>query len=301
MHSGPPDDGAGPGLDRRQVRRAFGRAAASYDGADILQNEVRERLLERLQYLRLEPARILDLGAGTGRATEALRARFPGAEILALDLAPDMLRVARSRPGRAAPDAVLCGDAARLPLADGSVDLVFSNLAIHWCASLDAVFAEVRRVLRHPGAFCFSTLGPGSFRELREAWAAADGAPHVMDFPELRALGDGLLRAGLGEPVVDGDSFTIRYQSVAQLAGDLRATGTTNAARDRRRGLTGRRAWSRMAAAYAGMADAEGLLPATIQVIQGQAWAPDPGGRRGRPAAGEFEIPLDRLGGRSRS
>ena len=128
-------------------------------------------------------------------------------------------------------------------------------------------------MLRHPGVFCFSVPGPASFRELRAAWATADATTHVMPFPELRALGDGLARAGLREPVVDTDTFTIRYRDLAQLVGDLRATGTTNAGAGRRRGLTGRRTWQRMAAAYETRRDEDGRLPATIEVLQGQAWS----------------------------
>ena len=285
-------EGSGPSLDPRQVRRGFRRAAASYDVADILQSEIRERLLERLSYLRLEPARVLDLGAGTGRATASLRERFPTAELLALDLVPAMLEVARHRTD-ARPDQLVCGDATSLPLPDASVDVVFSNLAVHWCRSLDAVFREVRRVLRYPGVFLFSTLGPGSYQELRAAWAAADAAIHVMPFPELTSLGDGLGRAGLTEPVVDTDSFVIRYEDLAQLAGDLRETGTANAAAGRPKGLTGKRAWQRMAAAYATFRDEDGRLPVTVEVLTGQAWAPDPAGRRRR--GGEVTIPLDQL------
>jgi malonyl-CoA O-methyltransferase len=185
-----------------------------------------------------------------------------------------------------------CADAGNIPLPDGSVDLVVSSLMLHWCPDLDAVFAEVRRVLRYPGVFCFATLGPESFRELRQAWAAADNGRHVMPFPELRALGDGLLRAGLGEPVLDADRFTIRYQDLRQLTGDLRDTGTTNVSGQRQRGLTGPRAWRRMAAAYAEQQDAEGRLPVTVEVLQGQAWCPDPAARPRRGSLAEVSVPL---------
>jgi malonyl-CoA O-methyltransferase len=286
-----PADDPGPRLDRRRVRRGFARAAGSFDGADVLQTEVRERLLERLDWLRLAPRRILDLGAGTGRATPALAARFPEAEILSLDAVPAMLAVDRSRTPLA-----VCGDATRLPLADASVDLVFSSLCIHWCEPLDAVFAEVRRVLRYPGAFSFATLGPESFRELRQAFAAVDDRPHVMGFPEPLGLVDGLVRAGFAEPVLDTDNLTITYPDLRAITADLRATGTTNADGDRRRGLLGPRAWARMAAAYAGFRTPDGRLPVSIEVLCGQAWAPDPAARRRSGA--EASVPLAALGRR---
>jgi malonyl-CoA O-methyltransferase len=284
-------DPEAPRLDRHRVRRGFARAAATYDRADVLQAEVRQRLLERLDWVRLAPARILDLGAGTGRATEGLAARFPGAEIVSLDLTPEMLGTARQQ-GRA-PLAV-CGDARSLPLPDASVDLVFSSLVIHWCEPLDAVFAEVRRVLRFPGLFTFATVGPDSFRELRTAFASVDSAPHVMGFPDLRSLGSGLAGAGLAELVLDTDLLTITYPDLATLTGDLRATGTTNADRDRRRGLLGPRAFARAKAAYEQFRTPDGRLPATVEVLCGQAWSPDPAGpRRRRP--GEMAIPVSEV------
>jgi malonyl-CoA O-methyltransferase len=278
-------------LDRHRVRRGFARAAGRFDSADQLQAEARQRLLERLDWVRLEPRRILDLGAGTGRATPGLAARFPDAEIVSLDVVPEMLAVARAA-GRG--QLQVCGDAGALPLPDASVDLVFSSLVIHWCEPLDAVFAEVRRVLRFPGLFTFATVGPESFRELRQAFAAVDSAPHVMGFPDLRSLGSGLAAAGLAELVLDTDLLTITYPDLPTLTTDLRATGTTNADRERRRGLLGPRALARATAAYEAFRTPEGRLPATVEVLCGQAWSPDPAGRR-RPRGGEVAIPLGEL------
>lgn len=272
--------GAGA-LDRRQVQRAFGRAAGTFDQADFIQTVVRDRLLERLDLVRLETRCLLDLGTGTGRALGELGRRFPAATLLALDLVPAMLGKAIRRPGNLRPLPV-CADAGQLPLADASVDLVFSNLMIHWCPDPDRVFQEVRRVLRQPGLFCFATLGPESFRELRTAWQTADDGLHVMDFPQPDALADGLLRAGFAEPVVDVDTVTIEYPDLRGLTRDLRTTGTTNARSDRARGLTGRARWARMAAAYESLRNPAGGLPATLQIVCAQAWSPDPRRRAGR-------------------
>ena len=294
------DWSTGPLLDSRQVRRSFTRAAASYDGADVLQTEVRNRLLERLQWVQLQPRRILDLGAGTGKALPALAALYPDAELVGLDLTAAMLQVAaiRSNSSSTSPALLVCADAARLPFADQSMDLVFSSLAIHWSPALDAVLAEVRRVLRHPGLFTFTTPGPESYRELRAAWRTVDRTPHVIPFPEMRALGDGLVRAGLAEPVMDTDTLTLKYRDFGQLVADLRATGTTNASTGRQPGLTGRDTWSRLTAAYEKERDAEGLLPATVEILFGQAWAPG-NARRRLPPVDEIAVPLDRLGRRS--
>ncbi len=283
-------------LDPRQIRRAFARAAPGYDQADFIQSAVRDRLLERLQWLRLDPRHVIDLGAGTGKAGVVLQARFPEARVIAVDLVPAMLDTARRRDD-GPPHAVICADATRLPFADHSIDMVFSSLMVHWCASPLAVFSEIRRVLRFPGVLSFSTLGPASFGELREAWAQGDDTPHVMPFPEPPALVDALVQAGLAEPVVDTDRLTIRYRELSQLLADLRATGTANASMARRRGLTGRGAWARMRAAYENQRDGEGSLPATLEILCGQAWAPDPDAPR-RRGGGEASIPLHQLGRR---
>lgn len=280
-------------LDSRKIRRSFARAAASYDATDFLQTEIRSRLLERLGWIRLEPRRVVDLGAGTGKALPHLATRFPGAELLALDLTEGLLQQAGNRDGSGA--LPVCADASRLPLGDGSVDLFFSCLMLHWCPSLDQVLREVRRCLRYPGLFTFATLGPDSFRELRAAWQRVDQGVHVMPFPEMRGLADGLVRAGFAEPVVDGESLTIRYQTLPQLTADLRGTGTTNASSRRPRGLTGRRQWQRFAAALEEIRDGEGALPMTLDIIYGQAWAPGEQ-RIGRPA--EASVPLTSVGRR---
>lgn len=293
---------AGPVIDMGKVRRSFGRAAHCYDSADALQTEVRDRLLDRLQWISMQPLRVLDLGTGTGKALPALASRFPDAEIVGLDLTPRMLAVAATRddshPGRR--PALVCGDAARLPFVDQSFDLVFANLAIHWSPALDLVFREIRRVLRQPGLFTFTTPGPASYRELREAWRAVDDLPHVMPFPEMRSLGDGMVRARLVEPVLDTETLTLTYRHFPDLIRDLRATGTTNASRGRAAGLTGRSSWARLTTAYEALRNGEGLLPATVEIVFGQAWTPDPVAGPGRRSArfamaGDHDAPIDIL------
>ncbi|MEZ5564136.1 MAG: malonyl-ACP O-methyltransferase BioC [Gammaproteobacteria bacterium] len=291
-------DPENPVIDIAKVQRSFTRAAHCYDDADALQTEVRDRLLERLELVLLRPARVLDLGSGTGKALPALAARYPDAEIIGVDLTPDMLQVAATRIDT---PRLVCGDAARLPFADQSFDLVFSNLAIHWSPSLDAVLREVRRVMRHPGLFTFTTPGPNAYRELRDAWRTVDDLPHVMPFPEMRALGDGMVRAGLVEPVLDTETLTLTYRNFADLIRDLRATGTTNATHGRPSGLTGRQHWAQLTSAYEAARASDGLLPATVEIVFGQAWMPDPASRAATHRMGmnassdEISVPLDIL------
>ena len=253
-----------PPIDARAARRRFSRAAESYSGATRLETEVGARLLERLDYMKLAPRRILDAGSGPAREARALGARYRGAQIVALDFALPLL------PRRGAVDRwlgrgvlPLCADFARLPLADASVELVWCNLALHWANDPLAVFREFERVLSPEGLLLFSTLGPDTLKELR----AAAGSSRVHAFIDMHDLGDMLVAAGLSAPVMDMELITIDYRAGEQLLDDLRASGQTNARADRRRGLAGRRFLQQFRSAP---------LRATYEVVYGHAWKRPP-------------------------
>jgi malonyl-CoA O-methyltransferase len=259
--------------DARWVRRSFDRAAATYDAAAVLQAQVRDVLLERLDLTRLEPRVVLDLGAATGQGARALKQRYPGARVIAVDSSARMLRLARRRRPWFRPSfALLRADAQRLPLADASVDVAFSNLLLPWCDP-DALFAELRRVLAPRGLLTLTGLGPDTLKELRAAWAAADTHIRVGAFIDMHDLGDGLVRAGFAAPVLDVERYTLRYADVHGLTADLKAMGTRNAAVGRLKGLTSPRKLAAMQTAYEGYREG-GRLPATCEVVFAQAWAP---------------------------
>lgn len=287
-------------LDRRKVRRAFERASQSYDGAAVLQTKVREELLDRLKYTKLAPEVILDIGCGTGHASRALKRRFRGARVIAVDMALGMLQVAERQQGWFSHFERVCADAMRLPFADGSVDLIYSNLMIQWCEDLDAALREFRRVLKPHGLLTFSTFGPDTLKELRAAWAAADGRTHVNRFIDMHDIGDALVRAGLAEPVLDVDYFNLAYDDVRGLMKDLKAIGAHNVNSGRAQGLTGRKRLDAMLTAYEQYRK-DGKLPATYEVVFGQAWG-RPASQRaaGRSGGGEVGIPLSEIGRRPR-
>ncbi len=289
-------------IDRGAVRASFSRAAATYDAAAVLQARVRGELLERLDLVRLEPAVVLDLGAGTGHATQALRRRYRRARVIAADLAPGMLREAGRRQALLRRFDRLGADAAALPLRDASVDLLFSSLMLQWCPDPDAVLRECRRVLRPGGLLTFTTLGPDTLVELRRAWAAADPArPHVNTFLDMHDLGDALVRAGLAEPVMDVERYTLTYDEVRGLMRDLKALGAHSAATDRPKGLTGKQTLARMLAAYETERRADSALPATYEVVFGQAWGPVGLARARSSGSGEVRVPIGSIGRRDRS
>jgi malonyl-CoA O-methyltransferase len=282
-------------LDSAQVRRSFDRASAEYDRAAILQADVRARLLARLEYVKLTPALIVDAGCGTGHASRALKRLYRRARVIALDIAPGMLHAAGRQRGWFRRFDRVRADAAHLPFADGSVDLVFSNLMLQWCNDPDALFAEFRRVLKPHGVLSFSTFGPDTLKELRAAWASVDDYTHVNRFIDMHDLGDALLRARLAEPVLDVENFTLTYGDVLALMRDLKAIGAHNVTAGRPAGLTGRGKLQAMTAAYE-QRRTDGRLPATYEVVYGQAWGQAT--EQPRPTAGEVRISASAIGHR---
>jgi malonyl-CoA O-methyltransferase len=273
-------------LDRRAVAQAFDRASASYDAAAALQERVRNELIERLVELKLSPERILDLGAGTGHASRELKRRYPKSLTVAADIAPGMLVRAKAQSRWLRRFERVRADAYSLPFRTGSFDLVFSSLMLQWCDELDVVFAEIARVLKPGGVLLFSTFGPGTLAELREAWGASD-APgnHVNHFFDPHALGSALMHAGLSEPVLDVDRTVIDYPDVLTLMRELKAIGAHNVTAGRVRGLTGRKRLAAMTQAYE-LLRRGGKLPATYEIIHAICWGAE-------HRANEHELPRE--------
>lgn len=258
-------------LDKRQVRRAFGRAVRNYDAVAALQRRVADELVGRLQWMRTQPQRILDVGTGTGYCLRLLTARYRR-RALGLDLALPMLERARAQSRWWRRPRLICGDAEQLPLGADTLDLVVSSLALQWC-NVDRALAEFHRVLAPGGLVLFATFGPDTLREVRSAWASVDERPHVHPFADMHDLGAALMRAGFEEPVLDVDRLTVRYPDARAVLRDLRALGAVNAQRDRFKGLTGKQRFRRFEQALeAGRCD--GVLPVQYEVVYGSAWRP---------------------------
>ncbi|RXZ44429.1 malonyl-ACP O-methyltransferase BioC [Crenobacter cavernae] len=270
--------------DKAQVRAAFERAATLYDSAAVLQREVSDRMAERLDYIKVAPPVILDAGSGTGYGAAALKKRYPHARIVELDLAHSMLRASREKHKDGAgllswlfqkSPWQVCADVERLPLADASVDMIWSNLAIQWVNVPDSVFAEFRRVLKPDGLLMFSTLGPDTLFELRQAFAGIDGATHVNQFIDMHDLGDALLSAGFATPVMDMEKIVLTYDDARGVMQDLKAIGAHNVTAGRRKGLFGKHAWQTVVDHYEARRR-DGKLPATYEVVYGHAWRGSP-------------------------
>ena len=290
----------GLALDKRRMRESFEHATDTYDAVAVLQREIADRLLARLEVVRLQPKVILDIGCGTGYDARKLMKRYPRARVLGLDIVEAMANRARRNAGLwrrlTGRGGFVCGDAERLPLAPASVDMVVSNLALQWCDP-HTVFAEARRVLRPGGLLMFTTFGPDTLRELRDAWRVVDDAPHVHAFIDMHDIGDMLIHAGFADPVMDMEPFTLTYASVLEVMRDIKQLGAHNVALNRTRGLTGKARFARFRAAYESLAR-NGKIPATYEAVYGHAWVPETGAARSRD--GIAAIPVGRIGRRSR-
>lgn len=276
-------------LERRAARRRFERAAATYEDAARLEAEVGARMLERLDYVRIEPRRILDAGAGTAREARRLAERYAGASIVALDFSLGMLHRARSRGGllsrvfRGAQPLAVCADLTRLPVAADSVGLVWSNMVLHALDEPLEALREFRRVLEPDGLLMLSTLGPDTLKELRGATGG-----RVHRFMDMHDLGDRLVAAGFAAPVMDMELITVTYPSIDAFLGELRATGQTSVRADRARGLSGKRFLHGLRERL-GVQLVDSRLPATFELVYGHAWKGAPRAVRGAPAVVRFE------------
>jgi len=273
-------------LNAKHIRRRFERAAASFDEADFVHTTTRRGLLARLEPLLVDTQTVVDLGAATGAANRSLTRRFKSAHVISIDLAHGMLAKARSKKSWLSKSSFVQGDARALPLPNECVDVIFSNLLLPWFDDPGPVFKEVARVLRKGGVFAFATLGPDSLQEIRRAWSQVDDGAHVNRFPDMHDLGDGLVNAGLRDPVLDVDRLSVSYTSCAQLFADLTAVGARNALEQRSRGLTGRERFAAMTQAL----NDSGRIALDLELVYGHCWGSGPGND-----PGNFKIDANRI------
>lgn len=276
------------GTGERRLRQARDRAAPRYNAAAVLPDEVGRRMLERLDVVRLPDGPMLDAGCATGRLTRLLAQRYPRVPLVGVDPSPRMLASARDAlPGLKRVLSGLAGtrphwlaaDVARLPIANGRLALVWSNLALHWLTDPAPAFSEFRRTLAPGGLLMFSTLGPDTLKELRAAFARVDDRAHVQRFPDMHDVGDALVHAGFADPVMDMETLTLTYLSVDALLRELRHLGSVNLAPARPDALTGRARWGRLLDAMEAFRR-DDRIPATFEIVYGHAWKPEHGPER---------------------
>jgi len=273
-------------LNTKHIRRRFERAAISFDGADFVHAATRDGLLSRLAPLLVDAKTVVDLGAATGAATRSLAKRFKGAHVISIDLAHGMLGRARSKKSWLSKSSFAQADARALPLPNECVDVVFSNMLLPWFDDPAPVFSEVARVLRKGGVFAFATLGPDSLQEIRRAWQQVDNSVHVNRFPDMHNLGDGLVNAGLRDPVLDVDRLSVSYESSTRLFDDLTAVGARNSLDLRTRGLTSRKRFASMNKRLSETA----RIALELELVYGHCWGSGP-----RNDPGNYKIDASRI------
>ena len=272
-------------LDKKNTRQHFERAADTYDGSAVLQREIAKRVGKRLDYIKLQPNTALDIGCGTGYLTHDLLKRYPKANVIALDLAFNMVKktikesnqdwTVRLNPlkrrSQGKPQA-LCADAEQLPLKSDSVDLIVSNLMLQWSNDLAKTFTGFHSLLSPNGLLLFTTFGPDTLKEMRESWASVDETPHTSPFIDMHEIGDALLQAGFINPVTDMEVITMTYSSVRQLMKDLKNIGASNTHSGRSKGLMGKQKLEAFEQAYEQFKTVVGLYPASWEIVYGHAW-----------------------------
>jgi malonyl-CoA O-methyltransferase len=280
-------------IDLQLVRQLFSRQDRVAP-SNFLRREIAGRMREKLELIKLEPAHVLDAGCGEGVDLVQLQTMFPKSHLLGVDASFAMLAAGMQKQQgamnsvsrflgkllasnlRTGPHSeIACADFSRLPLASNSVDLIWSNLALHWHPQADLVFAEWRRVLRTDGVLTFSCFGPDTLLELRQAFSEIDQCPHTLPFVDMHDFGDMLVNCGLSTPVMDMEKLTLTYESVDKLFADVRALGG-NPLLTRRRGLLGKHAYRRVRAELEKTRNQEGRIPLTFEVIYGHAFKPIP-------------------------
>lgn len=278
-------------IDLAEVRRLFANPR-KIESSAFLRREIAERMREKLDLVRIEAKAIADIGCGMGEELPYLQQRFPESRIVGIDGSLELLKVGLQQQKSAGvgvanflkkilptewvgsnPYDGICSDFAKLPIAANSLDVIWSNLALHWHPMPDLVLAEWRRALRVGGLCMFSCFGPDTMSELRNAFAEVDEDPHVLPFVDMHDFGDMSVHAGLATPVMDMEKITIRYAKVEQLLSDVRALGG-NPLLNRKKGLFGKSAYAKLLALLERNRAADGRIPLTFEIIYGHAFKP---------------------------
>ncbi len=277
---------------KTEICKAFNSHSDEYDVHAKIQHEIGERLFERLNYLKMKPRYILDLGCGSGVFSRRLKKMYPGAEIIGFDIAYLMLGQAKKKQGWIQKWTLVNGDMEAMPFAQGLFDLIFANQVIHWSHEWSLLLREISRVMNPDGCLMFSTLGPDTFSELRKAWAEVDEFAHINEFRDMHDIGDCLLAEYFLDPVVDMEIITAHYQTLSELVRALKSQGVRNINMARNPGLTGKKSWELFEQHMEPFRTEKGKYALTYEVIYGQAWK---GFQRQIDHGVEMVFPIEKL------
>lgn len=252
-----------------KVKQQYQRIAHLYDKAAMLPELMGERLLEKLDFIKLSPHTILDLGTGTGSLIKPLQKRFSKAKIIGMDLSHAMLKQAQKKQGWFNKQPLVTGDMLSLPLQNQSINLIVMNCVLPWCDDLPATFKEIARVLKPEGLLLFSTCGPDTLKELKLAWSQVDTLEHINRYTDMHDIGDMLLSTGFSDPVMDMEQVTIYFSSLKQMLTELQHLGSINFNENKSRGLQSKNLLNQLSQHYLKQDD---KYPATVEIVYGHAW-----------------------------
>ncbi|KTC89394.1 malonyl-ACP O-methyltransferase BioC [Fluoribacter dumoffii] len=275
-----------------EISKAFNQHASEYEHAAKVQQEIGVRLLGRLQYLNIKPQRILDVGCGPGYFSNELTRIYPKAQVIGLDLAKFMLIQAQKKQSWRRKWPLVAADMRSMPFATGTFDLVFANQVIHWGGSLNLIFRELNRIMKPHGCLMFTTLGPDTFKELKQAWSGVNPYAHVNEFADMHDVGDSLVSEHFLDPVMDMEVLEVHYGSLSKLLHSLKAQGVKNINPQRNQGLTGKTAWRHFEQNYAALRTEQGKYPLSYEVVYGHAWK---GEQRKTELGIETVIPISQI------
>lgn len=282
-----------------KIKHSFNTAASNYDANAVLQHEVGNRLIDRLEFFTLKPKKILDLGMGTGKTTALLAEKYPSADIYGLDFAHNMLEIANNTNLKPYNNtSLLCANINSLPIASDSIDMIFSNFTMQWCENITELFKECRRVLKNDGLLFFSIPGPDTLYELREAMRLADpNYDHVNNFIDMHDIGDILVQSKFAHPVMDNDIFTLTYTSVKNIIQDLKSIGANiHLGSNSRKTLFSKEKFQKLCSEYENIRDPiDNKLPLTYEVIYGHAFKLAKPVKVKHPELSEVAVPIEKI------
>lgn len=274
-------------IDKVKIARSFSRSATTYDQVAYFQREAGLTLLDFFSSVAVKKSKIekhntkidsccVDIGCGTGFFKNKIEALLPTVQYVGLDLAEGMLNyignnyvgnksASNQSAAKNKSPILICADAERLPLANGAVDYLFSNMALQWCDNLSLLFSEANRVLSSNGIFAFTTLGPKTLIELKKAWSQVDGLVHVNEFVEFEQWQAAIRGAGFTVEIDQQKETILEYDSVLTLLKELKLLGAHNVNDGQRQSLTAPKRLQKLLSSYK-KSEAGSFYPATYDV-----------------------------------
>ena len=250
-----------------KILKSFDAKSSSYDEYSFVQKEVSERMIKRLKFLKSKPLNILDIGCGTGYLSDLISQYLPNSNIVCMDFSYEMVSQCKSKNIKLEP---LVADAEYMPFKASTFDLVISSFTLHWCQQIDKIFSDIFRILKNDGNFMFTTVGPDTLKELRNAYKLIDNYEHINTFDDMHTYGDILLSSGFHDPVMDVERLIIEYKNFNEVLQSLRKTGASTVIYNESK-FTTKKSLKNLENHYK-KNNKNALFPVTYEMIYGVAW-----------------------------